>query len=166
MRVYVLLAGYRADDRGKVTPVIFMAQKYGLPAKWASTEGLFMPFGGGIEHGESVVDAANRELNEEIGRPWINQHRLPAVTAPFRLPNLGQYGDMGLHQLGLLGEAHFLALPVDVGLPSYRRLLTEVGTRDEGGVVAIPLHNLAALRSAIAPNILPLVEALFTKMTT
>lgn len=159
MRVYVLLAGYRADDKGKTTPVIFLAQKYGLPAKWAEAEGLFMPFGGGVEDGESLEQAAKRELQEEIGDEWVSQHRLPAVSGPFGTPKLGMFGDLRRHD-----DNHFLVLPVDVGLQAYRRLLAAAGTRDEGGAVAVPFHNLNALRSAIAPHILPAVEDLFTAM--
>ena len=159
MRVYVLLAGYRADDEGQVIPVIFLAQKYGLPAKWAEAEGLLMPFGGGVEAGETVEQAANRELQEEIGDEWVAQHRLPAVSRPFGMDRKGKYGDIGLY-----GDNHFLVLPVDVGLAAYRRLLSATGARDEGGAVAVPYCNVAALRSAIAPHILPAVETLFAKM--
>lgn len=159
MRVYVLLAGYRADDKGGTTPVIFLSQKYGLPAKLASAEGLFMPFGGAQEAGETVEQTANRELREEIGDEWIAQHRLPAVTKPFGLDRLGKFGDLGLYD-----GNHFLVLPVDVGLAAYRRLLAAVGAREEGGVVAIPYCNGNALRDAIAPPILPIIRALFDRM--
>lgn len=159
MRVYVLLAGYKVNDRGEVMPVIFLSQKYGMPAEWDTAEGSFTPFGGGREFNESEEEAANRELREEIGAEWVSLHRIPGVARPFGLKKLGMFGDLGLYQ-----ENRFLALQVDVGLASYRRLLSAVGARDEGAVVAIPYPHLDRLRPNIPPDILPAVEALFTVM--
>jgi 8-oxo-dGTP pyrophosphatase MutT (NUDIX family) len=156
MQVYVFLTGYRTFDNGSTTPVVLLSQKYGLPVRLAEIEGLFMPFGGKVELGESIENAALRELSEEIGDAWIDEHRLPGVGSPFGLSRRGKFAD-----LGEFGGNHFLVLMVDAGLPAYRRLLRAVGDRHEGGAVAVPMHNFEALKTAIAPHILPAVERLF-----
>lgn len=159
MRAYVLLAGYRTFEDGTTTPVVFLSQKYGLPKKFSSLEGLFMPFGGQIEVGETVDSAAERELTEEVGASWIEEHRIPGVSSPLGLPRRGRFGD-----LGEINGQHFLVLMVDAGLPAYRRLLRAVGDRHEGGAVAVPQSNLEALRTTIAPHVLPGIETLFSHM--
>ena len=159
MRAYVLLAGYRTFENGTTTPVVFLSQKYGLPKKFEPLEGLFMPFGGQIEVGETVDSAAERELTEEVGTSWIEEHRIPGVSSPLGLPRRGRFGD-----LVEINDQHFLVLMVDGSLAAYRRLLRAVGERHEGGAVAVPRSNLEALRTAIAPHVLPGIETLFSHM--